>query len=560
MFANKSKKIQKRMKRNYCLLLVLFAVLEGMIPGTVSAASHSDALNPQETWQTRRITGTVVDSKGEPIIGASVLVKGTNIGVITDVNGDFTLNASQGSIFTISYVGYTPQEAFIGTASSYRIVLVDDALALSEVVVTAMGIKKEKKALGYSVQDIRSDELLKNKTANPINSLSGKIAGVNVTQTSGAAGSGAQVILRGGTSLERDNQPLFVVDGIIYDNSTSVNGNSAFDGLGSTASTNSNRVMDINPEDIENMSVLKGPAAAALYGSRAAAGVIIITTKKGQEGTIQVNVGSKFTTGWINRLPEQQNLYKRGYYDTRGVFDDYTTQSWGEKFGAGEKLYDNVSDFFQGSSIWDHNVSVAGGTKNGTFYVSASRFDQMGIIPTTGYDKTTFRINGDQKYGQLTVGANIAYSQANTDKTLTSAGLWDSGGTGTMNSVYRGVRHLLMIMVFMLILSSNLNGTWFSLLFMLPLSLFVYLILIYFSIHVLMPKLMMRNRMPAYLMSVTLSALVIAIPMQLTYFKGIADSNGWYNEQFTFSAWHFSAWMQVLYTITNTIKISFPMI
>ncbi|KAA6316194.1 hypothetical protein EZS27_033462, partial [termite gut metagenome] len=150
--------------------------------------------------------------------------------------------------------------------------------------------------------------------------------------------------------------------------------------------------------------------------------------------------GSKFTTGWINRLPEQQNLYKRGYYDTRGVFDDYTTQSWGEKFGAGEKIYDNVSDFFQGSSIWDHNVSVAGGTKNGTFYVSASRFDQMGIIPTTGYDKTTFRINGDQKYGQLTVGANIAYSQANTDKTLTSAGLWDSGGTGTMNSVYRWSR------------------------------------------------------------------------------------------------------------------------
>ncbi|GHT38187.1 hypothetical protein FACS189435_4450 [Bacteroidia bacterium] len=125
---------------------------------------------------------------------------------------------------------------------------------------------------------------------------------------------------------------------------------------------------------------------------------------------------------------------------------------------------------------------------------------------------------------------------------------------------YRGVRHLLMIMVFTLILSSNLNGTWFSLLFMLPLSLSIYLILIYFSIHVLMPKLMMRNRMPAYLMSVTLSALVVVIPMQLTYFKGIADSNGWYNDQFTFSAWHFSVWMQVLYTITNTIKISFPMI
>ncbi|KAA6331358.1 TonB-dependent receptor SusC [termite gut metagenome] len=438
MFANKSKKIQKRMKRNYCLLLVLFAVLEGVIPGAVSATSYSDVLNPQETLQTRRITGTVVDSKGDPIIGASVLVKGTNVGVITDVNGDFTLSASQGSIFTISYVGYTPQEAFIGTASSYRIVLIDDALALSEVVVTAMGIKKEKKALGYSVQDIKSDELLKNKSSNIINSLNGKIAGVNVTQSGGGAGSGASIIIRGGTSLERDNQPLFVVDGIVYDNGTNIGGDSGFDGAQSTNSTYSNRVMDINPEDVESMSVLKGPAAAALYGSRAAPGVIIITTKRGQEGQVGVSVNSKLSTSWANRLPEQQQIYKRGTFGNTGVFTDVgVLSSWGEKYGSGDERFNNIDNFFKNALTWDNNVSVSGGTKNSNYFLSVSRYDQEGIIPETNYVKNTFRFNGEQKYGKFTAGANVAYSVADAGKSLTSGGLYQSGGTGAMVSVYR---------------------------------------------------------------------------------------------------------------------------
>lgn len=149
-------------------------------------------------------------------------------------------------------------------ATTYTVSLQDDSQALDEVVVTAMGIKKERKALGYSMEDVKSDELMKMKTANPISSLSGKVAGVNVTQSSGAAGAGAQIILRGGTSGAegKDNQPLFVVDGVIFDNSSSVVGNSAFDGSMRSASTTSNRLMDINPEDIESMSVLKGPAAA----------------------------------------------------------------------------------------------------------------------------------------------------------------------------------------------------------------------------------------------------------------------------------------------------------
>ncbi|MGV8962986.1 MAG: SusC/RagA family TonB-linked outer membrane protein [Candidatus Saccharimonadaceae bacterium] len=392
------------------------------------------------TFSQTRITGSVVDEMGEPVIGASIQIKGTGMGTITDVAGSFALNApAESNLLVVSYVGMISQEVPI--TANVRVVLKADTELLDEVVVTAMGIKKERKALGYSVQDIKSDELLKNKTANVINSLSGKVAGVNVTQSSGAAGSGAQIILRGGTSLERDNQPLFVVDGVIYDNSTVIGGNSAFDGAQSVSSSYSNRIMDINPEDIENMSVLKGPAAAALYGSKAAAGAIIITTKKGQEGKVEVNVSSKLSTNWVNRYPQQQDRYKRGYYNSQGVLDTYTTQSWGEAFGENDMMYNNIEDFFQNSSVFDNNVSVSGGHKNGTFYLSASRYDQKGIVPETGYDKTTFRFNGDQKYGKLTVGANFAYSLANTDKTLTSSGLWGSGGTGAMTSVYRWSRN-----------------------------------------------------------------------------------------------------------------------
>jgi len=390
--------------------------------------------------QNLNVTGKVSDKKGEPLIGVYVLVEGTRTGASTDINGIYTLAAPSNGKLVFTSMGYKDVIIPINGRAKIDVVMEDDALMLEDVVITALGIKKERKALGYAVQDIKSEEILKNKTSNVINSLSGKIAGVNVTQTSGAAGAGANIILRGGTSLERDNQPLFVVDGVIYDNSTLVNGNSAFDGSIATSSTYSNRVMDTNPEDIESMSVLKGPAAAALYGSKAAAGVIVITTKRGKEGTVQVNFSSKASVNWVNRYPEQQDTYKRGYYNTQGVLDDYTTQSWGEKFAAGETMYNNIEDFFQNSYIFDNSFSVSGGSKTGSFYLSASRYDQQGIVPSTGYDKTTFRFNGDQKYGKLTVGANVAYSLANTDKTLTSAGLYSSGGTGAMNSVYKWSR------------------------------------------------------------------------------------------------------------------------
>lgn len=383
------------------------------------------------------VSGTVSDQNGEPVVGAYVVVEGTTTGASTDANGAYSLTAPSKGTLVFTCMGYKDQQVAINGRSRIDVILAEDAMMLEETVVTALGIKKERKALGYSVTEVSSKELLKNKQTNVINSLAGKVAGVNVTQSGGAAGAGSSIIIRGGNSVSesRDNQPLFVVDGIIYDNSTINGGNSGTDGVTKSATTFSNRVMDINPEDIESMSVLKGAAAAALYGSRAADGVIVITTKKGGEGKAQVNFSTKYTYATITSGPEIQDVYGRGSYDINGILQtDFITSSWGGIYNG--LSYDNVREFFQGASTYDNNLSVSGGNKNGSFYLSASRFDQEGVVRKTGYNKTTFRFNGEQKYGKLTVGANASYSIANTRKTLTSSGLYSGGGNGTMTALY----------------------------------------------------------------------------------------------------------------------------
>ncbi len=388
--------------------------------------------------QNVKVSGTVKDNAGEPLIGVYVLVEGTTTGTSTDFDGKYTLDAPANANLVFTLMGMRNAVVPVNNRSVIDITMEEDAVLLEDVVVTAMGIKKERKALGYSVTEMKSDELLKNKQTNVVNSLAGKIAGVNVTQGSGAAGAGSAIIIRGGNSASEgsSNQPLFVVDGIIYDNSSPNGGNSGTDGVTSASTTFSNRVMDINPEDIESMSVLKGAAAAALYGSRAADGVVVITTKKGTtDGSVKVNFSSKYTYSSVASVPEIQSKYGRGEYNMNGLLiTEAETDSWGDVNNG--PVYDNVKNFFQGSSVWDNSVSIAGGHKNGNFYLSASRYDQEGVIKGTGYDKTTFRFNGEQKYGKLTIGANVSYSVANTDKTLTSQGLYDGGGNGTMNAMY----------------------------------------------------------------------------------------------------------------------------
>lgn len=394
--------------------------------------------------QDKTITGTVLSDKNEPLPGVSVSVQGTTRATTTGTDGKYSIAAKPGDVLNFSYVGFAPESVTVGQNSIIDVTLRSATGELGEVVVTAMGIKKERKALGYAVSDLSATELMKNKNTNVVNSLAGKVPGVNITQFSGSAGAGASITIRGGnsTSESRQNQPLFVVDGIIYDNSTTVTGNTGTDGMSRSNTSYSNRIMDINPEDIETLSVLKGAAAAALYGSRAADGVVLITTKKGAEGRVTVNATSKISSSWANKLPEVQTEFGPGSYSTNGVFSNTSMDdgSWGEKITSQETVYDNIGNFFQNALVYDNNVNVSGGTQNSTFYLSGSNFKQTGIVPNTAYDKTTFRFNGEQKYGRLTLNANAAYSIANTDRTLTTAGLWSGGGyngVGSMQSLYR---------------------------------------------------------------------------------------------------------------------------
>lgn len=386
--------------------------------------------------QTLRVSGKVIDNAGLALPGVKIVLEGTITGVASDSDGLYSINAPANGTLVFSFIGMETVKIPIDGRTTINVTMTESSVLVEEVVVTALGIKKEKKALGYSVQDLKSDEILKNKQTNVINSLAAKVAGVSITQSSGSAGAGSTIIIRGGNSASetRDNQPLFVVDGIIYDNSTINSGNSGTDGVTKNATSFSNRVMDINPDDIESMSILKGAAAAALYGSRAADGVVVITTKKGGAGPVRVDFNSKYSYSWVGTKPELQDVYGRGYYNEAGSFSDYTTQSWGNPITG--PVYDNVGNFFQGGNVFDNSLSISGGSPNSSFYMSASNFDQTGVVPMTGFDKNTFRFNGEQKYGKLTVGANAAYSITNTLKTLTTAGLYNGGGNGTMTALY----------------------------------------------------------------------------------------------------------------------------
>ena len=283
----------------------------------------------------KTVTGKILGENNEPLVGATIKVAGTNRFTLSGSDGGFQIQAKEGEMLQITHVGYALQQVRVGADNSIGITMVKTNESMSEVVVTAFGIKKEQKALGYSVTSLSSQELMKNKNTNVINSLAGKVPGVNVTQYSGAPGAGASITIRGGnsTSETRQNQPLFVIDGIIYDNSTTVTGNTGTDGLSRSNTTYSNRVMDVNPEDIESLSVLRGSAAAALYGSRAADGVVVITTKKGAEGNVRVNVTSKVGTSWANKLPEAQTEFGPGSYSSNGVLTTTNVySSWGPKF------------------------------------------------------------------------------------------------------------------------------------------------------------------------------------------------------------------------------------
>lgn len=257
----------------------------------------------------KSISGTVKDDQGEVVIGANVVEKGTTNGTVTDLDGKFSFQvADDATTIIISYVGYSPQELEI-TGSSMDVTL-SEGVNMEKVVVTALGVQRSEKALGYAIQEVSGDEMARSNTTNFVNALNGKVAGLQVTSSSGAAGASSRVVLRGQTSLNGNNQALIVVDGVRVNNSELTTERS----LAGVAY--SNRGIDINPNDIESVVVLKGAAASALYGSEGAGGVLLITTKKGSakkgKNPLSVDYTSTFTLSQVNKLPELQNKYAQG--------------------------------------------------------------------------------------------------------------------------------------------------------------------------------------------------------------------------------------------------------
>jgi TonB-dependent SusC/RagA subfamily outer membrane receptor len=286
----------------------------------------------------RTITGTITDDTGEALIGANILVKGTSVGAVTDLDGNYTLQVPEGSnMIIVSYTGYETQELELG-ASNVLDITMSEGILLTEAVVTALGISREKKSLGYSVQDVKGEELIVARDPNAINALSGRVAGLQIISSSGNVGSSNRVIIRGNSSISGNNEPLYVINGIPMDNG-SYSGNAQYGGV-----DYGNAMSDLNPDDIESISVLKGPNAAALYGSRAANGVILVTTKSGKGTTKGIGVSYSGTIGFSNpfRLPKYQDKFGQGggyqfnYVDgtntAPGSLNDGVDESWGPSF------------------------------------------------------------------------------------------------------------------------------------------------------------------------------------------------------------------------------------
>ncbi|WP_373397469.1 SusC/RagA family TonB-linked outer membrane protein [Algoriphagus halophilus] len=401
--------------------------------------------------QESRVTGKVIDEKNEPLPGASVLVKGTTRGTVTDIDGSYSIMANSGEILVYSFVGFETVEETVGNSTVINVTL-SEGVALNEVVVTALGVERETKALGYSVQAVDGDKFTEARETNVINSLSGRVAGVQITNGSSGIGGSSRVTIRGESSLNINaNQPLFVVDGVPISNNI----------IGSSGSGNQevdygNAAGEINPDDIASMTVLKGPAAAALYGSRAANGAILITTKTGKSKKglgVTINSNTTFDNPLV--LPNWQNKYGQGnngqfeFVDGAGSgIADGVDESWGPELDAGLMIpqFDsprsvegfrggdlnappgstitptpwvsnpnNIKDFFETGVTLSNNVSLAAANEKSNIRLSWTNLDQKGIVPNTDLKRNTISLNGGMNItDRLTVNSVVNYQRTNS--------------------------------------------------------------------------------------------------------------------------------------------------
>lgn len=378
--------------------------------------------------QNIKVTGVVVDDKGQPVIGASVLIQGTKTGEAADLDGKFTLNNVPGNaVLEVSAIGYEKQSIQLRNRTTLKIVLREDALLLQEaVVVGEFGVKRAARAVGGAVQSVRGAEIAESGRENFVTALQGRIAGLTVTNSSGAPGASSSVIIRGATSISGNNQPLYVIDGIPMNNSSfNPVGNLATRTGGSETVSDrdldfSSRGSDINPEDIESMTVLKGAAAAALYGSDASNGAIIITTKKGKIGRGVVRYSNSFRFDEAYQYPKLQTKYDLGMF---GMTNYYTQRRFGSQYEPGTVLYDNLKNFFQTGFSQKHDVSFESGTEAMTFRAGAGTTSQTGIVPNSDYKRTNITVSGTAKLSKwMNIEASMQYAKTTNNKVSRGTG------------------------------------------------------------------------------------------------------------------------------------------
>ena len=366
--------------------------------------------NLQQNRNEMKVTGTVFDSTNEPIIGATVRVKGEQTATVTDIDGNFTLNAHTGATLIVSYLGHQTQEVTVPAKGNVTITLKSESRQIDEVVVTALGIRRSEKALSYNVQKVGTDDLTTVKNTNFMNSLNGKVAGININASSAGMGGATRVVMRGPKSISQSNQALYVIDGVPITNTSY--GAPKNEGM-YASQPGSEGIADINPEDIESISVLSGPAAAALYGSAAAQGVVMITTKKGKEGKVSVTVShsTQFANPFI--MPEFQNEY---------VNKPGSVASWGEKKPSAYGKYEPKNFFNTGTNIQNNVALTAGNDKNQT-YLSLGSTNAAGILPNNKYNRYNFTFrNTTSMFGdKLTFDFGLNYILEN-DRNLTAQG------------------------------------------------------------------------------------------------------------------------------------------
>jgi len=382
--------------------------------------------------QEKTVSGQVLGSDGAPIPGVNVVVKGSTQGTITDLDGNYKVSLkSDDAVLVFSFIGMQTQEIAVGDQAVVDINMTEDVTHLTEVVVTAFGVERDKKALGYSVQEVKSTELTKADQVSVLNSLQGKIAGAQISNAGGALGSSTRIVLRGPTSLLGNNQALVVVDGIPINNGTSNNVQSSGNFYDNIVD-GGNRANDISPENIESVTVLKGPSAAALYGSRAANGVVLITTKKGSDtgGKTNISLHSSFMLSQVYIIPKFQNKFGQGQFgDNQSYLFDQ--ESWGDAFDGSLRPYgaivnnvqrykryeaqpSNVKDFWNLGRTFQNSVTLSGGNADATYFLSFNDLDQKGVMLNTDLRRDNLTFNGSANLGpKVKTSASINYVRKN---------------------------------------------------------------------------------------------------------------------------------------------------